>query len=108
MCMYFIIDPTRIDTRTSDKRDYIAEINSIPELIFYLEGLVQRKFGMNRKQWIQDQSDYVGYTEDSDEVFYDILKLHKIRTGIIRHGNLVDCDVLREHKYSSLRSEFGD
>lgn len=104
--MYFIIDPTRVDKKT--KQDYVATTNNINDFMLYLEGLVERKFGMKRKEFIHDQSDYTGYTENTNEVFYDMLKNHKIVMGQVRKGNLIECDVIRENYYASKKNEHGD
>jgi hypothetical protein len=102
--MYFIIDPTRTDKQT--KKDYVATFNTLPEFINYLEGMVGRgiiegKPGMTRTQFVQDQSDYHGFSEDTDETFYDMIKNHRILMGVIKGGNFIECDVIREHYYSS-------
>jgi hypothetical protein len=104
--MYYILDSTRTDRHT--QKDYVATFPDVANFITYLEGVCQRKFGMTRAQFVQDQSNLVGFSENTDTSFYDMMKNHRVNMGIVRRGNCMECDVLRENKYASCRAEFGD
>lgn len=103
---YFIEDPTKIDPITG-KPPYIATGNTVKALMKYLEGICQRMFNMTREQFIVDRSDYIGYTDNSDEVFYDLMKRH-VKMGVWKMDRYVESNVLQQEKYSSKRDEYGD
>jgi hypothetical protein len=103
---YFIEDVTKADP-TTGKSPYIATGDTIPSFISYLEGVCERMFGMTREQFIIDRSDYVGYTDNTDEVFYDLIRRH-VKTGVWKMDRYVEADVLKQEKYSSKRAEYGD
>jgi len=106
---YFISDTTRPN---KDGTPYIATGFSVQKLIKYLEGICLRKFSMNRSQLISDSSHLIGYEENTDRTFYDLMRPH-FQMGIIRdygliHQKMIECDILRESYYSSRESEHGN
>lgn len=103
--MYFIEDPTVTEPNGAP---HIATGATLPSFFRYLENVCVRKFGKTRAQFVVDQSDYFGHSENTDAVFYDMMRTNKIRMGIVRNGKPMECDVLREQTYSSARSEYGD
>ena len=102
--MYFIVDTTK---QNNDGSPLLVTMNSIPEFVQYLNKLCERKFRLTREQYIIDQADLVGYTENSDAVFYDLLRNH-FKMGIVRRGVLAECNVLQSARDASNRTEQGD
>lgn len=82
--------------------------DSLQEIISHLEGTVKRKFGLSRKQYMQNVIELgYGYDDDDGSTFVQSMTEY-FNIGVVRNGHFMRTNIheaLTNYKY---RTEYGD
>jgi hypothetical protein len=93
---FYIVKPK------SEQRLYSADLG---EFVRQLEVICKETTGMNRQQWANHCLD-LGYFDDSDYTFYNSMLESGLRSGVVRDGKDVECNVFEVTLHD--RPEYGD
>ena len=78
---------------------------TVPELVTYLEGMVQRAHNLTRKQYMQNLID-LGYGYDDPQgVTFTRQMGDQFNIGIVRNGNYLRTDIHSQNAFT--KEEFG-
>jgi hypothetical protein len=89
---------------TISKPDYVL-FDSVPQLVNYLEGYIQRALRKTRKQFMYEMSEIGhGYDDNAGANFTQLLSEYA-NIGVIQNGQPTKCDVHRAVAYN--QEEYG-
>ena len=83
-----------------------VQFNNVSEVVAYLETMVQKIHGMNRKQYMQNLIELgYGYDDPQGVTFTRSLS-EEFNIGVVKDGKYVKTDIHAVHSY--MKPEFGD
>ncbi len=96
---YYVVDTT---LQIPNK---IQEFNTYPEIVYYLEGMCQRRYGQTRKERMIVLEE-VGHGHDDNQAVNFVRGMaEEFSMGVVREDRYVRCDITNVALYQ--KEEFG-
>ena len=90
---------------TKPKSDVKIFCNNLGQFIKELEKICLESSGKTRNEWVDFTLD-LGYFDDSDATFYQTMLDQGLRSGVLRDGEPIECNVFEVDRFA--QPEYGD